>query len=240
MKNSSVPFSIVPCPDYQGHAIIIDSSGKSLKTHLRNNFSSFTSPVMQLLEKDLNGLPPQTDLRESLIYCLLSTFSEEHSPVFQLYLKEDIQWDAAYRLSEDEDIAEIQYKSIAALMLYLQEDWVCLGPNTSQTLEEMQQKNLEFVPDSVLEKIAGITADFSQEKMYAVELLQNIFGGIHLSMIVLWISNLIDSETLIKSSLLLSCSKEEPENPQFSKSENQDIQVFSLKLEAFRKVLFLC
>ncbi len=239
MRNASVPFLVVPCPDSQGNAIIIDSSGEILKTHLRNNFSSFTSPVMQLLEKDLNALPIQADLRESLIYCLLSSFSEEQSPVFQLYLADDIQWDAAYRLSDDEDVAAVQYKSIEALIHYLQGDWVCLGPNNAQTLEEMQQKKMDYVPDSILLKITEITTDFSQEKIYAVELLQNIFGGIHLSMIVLWISNLIDSETLIKSSFLLSCFKQEPENPQFSKSEIHDIQAFSLKLDAFRKVLFL-
>ena len=68
--------------------------------------------MAQLLAEDLNAMPTHADVRESLVFCLLSTFCEEENPSFELFVEDDLQWDAAYRLSDDQEIAEFQYESI--------------------------------------------------------------------------------------------------------------------------------
>ena len=195
-----------------------------------------TKVVHQLVE-DINELPISAELTESLVFCLLSTFSIEESPNFQLYLDTDLQWDAAYRLSDDDEIAELQHQSIAGITKRLKDNYVSLPINPSSTIEEMQQADIEFVPDNILEFWKEFTADFNQYQIYVVELLQSIFGGIHLSMILLWVKGKVSGEDVMKSSLFLSCYKEDLESPKFSKQERADIEYFSKRLAALRETL---
>ena len=195
-----------------------------------------TKVVHQLVE-DINELPINAELTESLVFCLLSTFSIEESPNFQLYLDTDLQWDAAYRLSDDDEIAELQHQSIAGITKRLKDNYVSLPINPSSTVEEMQQADIEFVPDNILVFWKEFTADFNQYQIYVVELLQSIFGGIHLSMILLWVKGKVSGEDLMKSSLFLSCYKEDLESPKFSKQERADVEYFSKRLAALRETL---
>ena len=195
-----------------------------------------TKVVHQLVE-DINELPISAELTESLVFCLLSTFSIEESPNFQLYLDTDLQWDAAYRLSDDDEIADLQHQSIAGITKRLKDNYVSLPINPSSTIEEMQQADIEFVPDNILEFWKEFTADFNQYQIYVVELLQSIFGGIHLSMILLWVKGKVSGEDVMKSSLFLSCYKEDLESPKFSKQERADIEYFSKRLAALRETL---
>jgi hypothetical protein len=189
------------------------------------------------LVEDINELPISAELTESLVFCLLSTFSIEESPNFQLYLDTDLQWDAAYRLSDDDEIANLQHQSIAGITKRLKDNYVSLPINPSSTIEEMQQADIEFVPDNILEFWKEFTADFNQYQIYVVELLQSIFGGIHLSMILLWVKGKVSGEDVMKSSLFLSCYKEDLESPKFSKQERADIEYFSKRLAALRETL---
>jgi hypothetical protein len=189
------------------------------------------------LVEDINELPINAELTESLVFCLLSTFSIEESPNFQLYLDTDLQWDAAYRLSDDDEIADLQHQSIAGVTKRLKDNYVSLPINPSSTVEEMQQADVEFVPDNILVFWKEFTADFNQYQIYVVELLQSIFGGIHLSMILLWVKGKVSGEDLMKSSLFLSCYKEDLESPKFSKQERADIEYFSKRLAALRETL---
>ena len=195
-----------------------------------------TKVVHQLVE-DINELPISAELTESLVFCLLSTFSIEESPNFQLYLDTDLQWDAAYRLSDDDEIADLQHQSIAGITKRLKDTYVSLPINPSSTVEEMQQADIEFVPDNILVFWKEFTADFNQYQIYVVELLQSIFGGIHLSMILLWVKGKVSGEDVMKSSLFLSCYKEDLESPKFSKQERADIEYFSKRLAALRETL---
>lgn len=195
-----------------------------------------TKVVHQLVE-DINELPISAELTESLVFCLLSTFSIEESPNFQLYLDTDLQWDAAYRLSDDDEIANLQHQSIAGITKRLKDNYVSLPINPSSTVEEMQQADIDFVPDNILVFWKEFTADFNQYQIYVVELLQSIFGGIHLSMILLWVKGKVSGEDLMKSSLFLSCYKEDLESPKFSKQERADIEYFSKRLAALRETL---
>ena len=193
--------------------------------------------VVQVLVDDINDLSTGAELTESLVFCLLSTFSIEESPNFQLYLDTDLQWDAAYRLSDDEEIAEFQFQSIAAVTKRLKDHWVSLPQNNCATIEEMHSVGLAFVADKVLDYWRTFTKDFNQYEIYVVELLQSIFGGIHLSMILLWVKGKISGEELMKSSLFLSCYKEDLESPKFSKQEKADIAYFTKRLDALRNCL---
>jgi hypothetical protein len=170
---------------------------------------------------------------------LLSTFCEEENPSFELFVEDDLQWDAAYRLSDDEEIAEFQYESIEPLVRFLKDDWVSLPQNTCQNIEEMRLQEVDFVPGEIVNRWLTYTENFNQFQIYSVELLQSIFGGIHLSMILLWVGRKLSSEDLMKSSLFLSCSKEDLENRKFTKQEREDIAVFSVKLDALRQALYL-
>jgi hypothetical protein len=122
---------------------------------------------------------------------------------------------------------------------FLKDDWVTLPENPSKDIQEMQQQGVEFVPGEIVQRIVQYTSNFNQYQKYTVELLQSIFGGIHLSMIVLWVGRKVSSEDLMKSSLFLSCSKEDLESRKFSRSEREDIEAFSQKLDALKQVLYL-
>lgn len=237
MRNVGAPYGLKVSSLRSDHAIVVDVNGNPLKTHLKTVFVSMATKVAHRLVDDINDLPANAELTESLVFCLLSTFSIEESPSFQLYLETDLQWDAAYRLSDDEEIAELQYQSISAVAKRLKDKYVSLPINSSATIEEMRSAGVEFVPTDILDHWKEFTADFNQYEIYVVELLQSIFGGIHLSMILLWVKGKITGEDLMKSSLFLSCYKEDLESPKFSKQEKGDIEYFSKRLAALRATL---
>lgn len=237
MRNIGAPYALKVSSHRSDHAFVIDANGKPLKTHLKTDFISMPTAVVHELVDDINDMSPNAELTESLVFCLLSTFSIEESPNFQLYLDTDLQWDAAYRLSDDEDIAEFQFQSINAVTKRLKDSWVSLPVNACATIEEMDSAGLEYVPNDVLEYWKTFTSDFNQYQIYVVELLQSIFGGIHLSMILLWVKGKISGEDLMKSSLFLSCYKEDLESAKFSKQEKADIEYFSKRLNALRNCL---
>lgn len=237
MRNVGAPYGLKVSSLRSDHAIVVDVNGNPLKTHLKTVFVSMATKVAHRLVDDINDLPANAELTESLVFCLLSTFSIEESPSFQLYLETDLQWDAAYRLSDDEEIAELQYQSISAVAKRLKDKYVSLPINSSATIEEMKSAGVEFVPTDILEHWKEFTSDFNQYEIYVVELLQSIFGGIHLSMILLWVKGKITGEDLMKSSLFLSCYKEDLESPKFSKQEKGDIEYFSKRLAALRATL---
>lgn len=239
MKSSFGPFSLKVSTLRSDYSVVVNAQGAALKTHLQGEFIPWPTDVAQLLANDLNALPQHADLRESLVYCLLSTFCEEKQPQFELFVEDDLQWDAAYRLSDDDEIAALQYESIAPLIRFLKDDWVTLPENTCQTVEEMREADIDFVPGEIVNGFLDFTQGYNQFQKYSVELLQSIFGGIHLSMILLWVSRKVSSEDLMKSSLFLSCSKEDLENRKFSKSEREDIESFSAKLDALKQALYL-
>ena len=237
MRNIGAPYGLKVSSLRSDHSVVIDVNGNPLKTHLKTAFIPMPTKVVHQLVEDINELPISAELTESLVFCLLSTFSIEESPNFQLYLDTDLQWDAAYRLSDDDEIAELQHQSIAGITKRLKDNYVSLPINPSSTVEEMQQADIEFVPDNILEFWKEFTADFNQYQIYVVELLQSIFGGIHLSMILLWVKGKVSGEDVMKSSLFLSCYKEDLESPKFSKQERADIEYFSKRLAALRETL---
>lgn len=239
MKNSSGPFVLKVSPLRSDHGVIYNAQNSALKTHLHGDFKHWPTPLAQLLLDDLNALPSQADVRESLVFCLLSTFCEEENPAFQLFIEDDLQWDASYRLSDEDEIAALQHESIVSLVRFLNDDWVTLVQNTCQNVEEMNAQEIDFVPGEIVNTFLNFTRDFNQYQIYTVELLQSIFGGIHLSMILLWVGRKLSSEDLMKSSLFLSCSKDDMENRKFSKQERDDIDVFSVKLDALKQALYL-
>jgi len=237
MRNIGAPYGLKVSSLRSDHSVVIDVNGNPLKTHLKTAFIPMPTKVVHQLVEDINELPINVELTESLVFCLLSTFSIEESPNFQLYLDTDLQWDAAYRLSDDDEIADLQHQSIAGITKRLKDNYVSLPINPSSTVEEMQQADIEFVPDNILVFWKEFTADFNQYQIYVVELLQSIFGGIHLSMILLWVKGKVSGEDLMKSSLFLSCYKEDLESPKFSKQERADIEYFSKRLAALRETL---
>jgi hypothetical protein len=237
MRNIGAPYGLKVSSLRSDHSVAIDANGNPLKTHLKTAFVPMPTKVVHQLVEDINELPINAELTESLVFCLLSTFSIEESPNFQLYLDTDLQWDAAYRLSDDDEIANLQHQSIAGITKRLKDNYVSLPINPSSTVEEMQQADIEFVPDNILEFWKEFTADFNQYQIYVVELLQSIFGGIHLSMILLWVKGKVSGEDVMKSSLFLSCYKEDLESPKFSKQERADIEYFSKRLAALRETL---
>jgi hypothetical protein len=239
MRNAQGLYSLKGSLLRSDFANVMRADGAPLKTHLNHEMLPWPTQVASLLVDDLNALTVHSDQRESLVYCLLSTFSEEKNPQFSLFVEDDLQWDAAYRLAEDEEIAALQYESISALVKFLKDEWVTLPENPSKDSQEMQQQGVEFVPGEIVQRIVQYTSNFNQYQKYTVELLQSIFGGIHLSMIVLWVGRKVSSEDLMKSSLFLSCSKEDLESRKFSKSEREDIEAFSKKLDALKQVLYL-
>lgn len=239
MRNAQGLYSLKGSPLRSDFANVVSADGVPLKTHLNHEMLPWPTQVASLLVDDLNALSVHSDQRESLVYCLLSTFSEEKNPQFSLFVEDDLQWDAAFRLAEDEEIAALQYESISSLVKFLKDDWVTLPENPSKDIQEMQQQGVEFVPGEIVQRIVQYTSNFNQYQKYTVELLQSIFGGIHLSMIVLWVGRKVSSEDLMKSSLFLSCSKEDLESRKFSRSEREDIEAFSQKLDALKQVLYL-
>ncbi len=237
MRNIGVPYGLKVSSLRSDHSVVVDVNGNPLKTHLKTVFVPMPTKVVHQLVEDINELPANAELTESLVFCLLSTFSIEESPNFQLYLDTDLQWDAAYRLSDDDEIANLQHQSISGVTKRLKDNYVSLPINPSATIEEMQSAGIEFVPSEILDYWKEYTADFNQYQIYVVELLQSIFGGIHLSMILLWVKGKVSGEDLMKSSLFLSCYKEDLESPKFTKQERADIEYFSKRLAALSEAL---
>ena len=90
MKSSFGPFSLKVSTLRSDYSVVVNAQGAALKTHLQGEFIPWPTDVAQLLANDLNALPQHADLRESLVYCLLSTFCEEKQPQFELFVEDDL------------------------------------------------------------------------------------------------------------------------------------------------------
>ena len=92
MRNIGAPYGLKVSSLRSDHSVVIDLNGNPLKTHLKTAFIPMPTKVVHQLVEDINELPINAELTESLVFCLLSTFSIEESPNFQLYLDTDLQW----------------------------------------------------------------------------------------------------------------------------------------------------
>lgn len=207
-------------------------------THLGNELLIQNENIASIALDDFNAVG-YFDLRNSFVYCVLSTLQESEavSHKFENSCEPFIHWDGCFRLDPNPRISIFQNESLLYLHSFLNNDWVNLPLNYSTDIEEMVRNETPFVPDNIIDKMNSLIQSFNQSELVSIDILNQQFEGKNYCMSALWMANLVSNEALIKSGLHLGYIKENAYSNEFNEFENQIINEDSIRLNGLRILL---
>jgi hypothetical protein len=143
----------------------------------------------------------EQELRESFAYCFLSTLMEyeEQQMDLELAFEDQIQWDRLFRLNASSDTGSLELNKTKKARDFFTGKWKNFGLNYSESLEEMNANEVEFVSDVIIADIQPLVASMDISKRVAVNILYNFFEYFSISIPILWVSGKITDEDFVSS-----------------------------------------
>lgn len=202
--------------------VIIGPNGNVITNHLDEEFPPLSNNIAQTLCDDLNDINEANrgflnanvkdedkdlilfeneimgnELRESFVYCVISTMMEANGNSFDLDIRTCVQWDRVFRLSPGPPDLQLEIAVLADVKKYFNEDWVNLQLNYSQSIDEMLHDGIDFVPDQIINKLYSIIAVMSPVERFIIDLLYNYIDKISITLPILWVAGKLDEDGLV-------------------------------------------
>jgi hypothetical protein len=170
-----------------------------IKTFNHQDFPPLPEAIANLLASDLNRLDAAhqlpNSLNRSLVYCTLSTLSDAGDAYeFALDVPQCIQWDKIYRLAPGPPYRLLQYNALTPVLNFFSDKWEDLPLNYCQSIEEMQEEEVPFVSQKIIDVLQGFLNGFHPAQQFAVELLFHYFDRTSISLPILWVAGIIDTK----------------------------------------------
>jgi len=203
---------------------VLGTVGKIIKNHNNKPYPILSNTVSKILITDLNEINDKNsnyifnnnneeeavlelalhnisnqELNESLCYCLISTLMEykEANITFELEYTDQLQWDRLFRLNPGPPLMQLEYKNTQSIREYFGEHWVNLPLNYSDSLEEIEENNSDFVPEATINEISMLVNKMSMAQKVAVDIVYHLYNEFSIAAPVLWISGKISNEDYI-------------------------------------------
>ena len=215
---------------------ILSPEKEPLLDHRGETFPKLSENVSKNLAGDLNSIfeynethhnyggGHNEELKKSFFYCVISTMQAyaKENALPQLEVTNQMQWDRLFRLSPGPPFNLFQLKATEKARDFLGDNWVDLPLNYSQSLEDMEHEDVEFVPEVTVKKIESSVKMMSPAELIMVNLLYNFFDYFSITIPVLWVSGKIGDEDFIaaywalhREEDLYELNEEEYEFPRF-------------------------
>lgn len=200
--------------------LVLGLNEEPILNHLAKPFGFVTESIADHLVNDLNaihqknlndkkkGLSPADharpdvqagELKESLMYCVLSTLQQAPDEVYELEIEQAIQWDRVFRLNPGPPNLLFEIKHIAPIKNYLGKLYVDLPLNYSDSVEEMQEDGTELVPQTVIDKLYELTNAMEPKRRFMVMLLYNFFDNFSIAAPILWVAGKINDAEMVNA-----------------------------------------
>ncbi len=240
---------------------LVDDFSNPIKTHLGSNYPPLPLETAKVLaedifelinaqfyigeEKNRMSLQPNEVLihpdrfkirkeqeRTSFCVCVENTLIEiKNKKDFELPLQHLIQWDGLYRMSPNPNAKMDQITTCEQAIAYLGADWKDLPANYCQTLEEMEAEEVDFVAESLVNRLMKIFNELTLTEKVAVWFLYEFFQRYSITIPLLWVKGLVDEACVEDSFYALASGFSQKEIKKMKKVEGDFVQrrLFFLK-----------
>lgn len=205
---------------------VLGSDGSTLKNHNGKPYPILSENISRNLIGDLNAICDiryktdegskvseeapynnvltrisEQELRESFAFCLLSTLMEyeEQQMDLELEFEDQMQWDRLFRLNVSSDTGSLELNKTQKARDFFTGKWKNFGLNYSQSLEEMNANEVEFVSDVIIQDVKKMVDSLTISKKVAVNILYNFFEYFSIVIPILWVSGEINDDDFISS-----------------------------------------
>ncbi len=191
--------------------------------HQGNPFPALSETIAKYLCDDLNEVNQE---RESFSYCVLSTMMEAPTE-YELDIDELLQWDRVFRLSPAPPALPLELSILKEIKPHLNAEWVNLSLNYGQSIEEMTEMKVDFVPDEIIKELNGLVENMNSAERFMSKLLYVFMGYFSMTLPIFWVTKKIENDDLLKAFWIF----EYGESP-----TQKDIHFLNNRLDALRKI----
>lgn len=204
-------------------ALVLGPDDAPITTHWDTEYPPLNKDIAQILADDLNSIYERNfenakdqvdeneylkakedaellsiELRESFIYCVLSTFIEAPGDYEHNVSVNAIQWDRVFRLSPGPPSLQIEMAAVEPIKKALKSDWVNLPLNYAQSLEEMEEDEYaEFVPVEIIQEADEILSGLNKYQRFIILLLGKFFENFSVIAVMLFANDMLSSKELL-------------------------------------------
>ena len=212
----------------EGFLIITDFQ-EPMQNHLGKDYAPLPKKIAQILAEDINEILLEDTLldevknqkkinseevtphsnyklirqeqeRMSFSVCVQNTLlAIENEPDFPVQLEKLIQWDFLYRMSPDPNEKMKQVVASKDAINWLGKDWKDLQGNYAGSLEEMEELEIPFVSQVLIDRLKIELESMNLEEKVAVWFLYEFFQRFSITMSILWVKGIIRGYTLEES-----------------------------------------
>lgn len=234
--------------------LIYDDQQQLMQNHIGSVYPSLPKNVAQILANDINEIiTKDTFLRKGKIREKLSPEEVTHQPNFRLIRQEQermsfsvcvqnthmaienepdfsiqldklIQWDFLYRMSPGPKEKMKQVIASKQAIRWLGKDWKDLQGNYAGSLEEMEELEIPFVSQILIDRLKIELESMNLEEKVAVWFLYEFFERFSITMPILWVKGIIRSVDLENSYYSLSSDSSMEEVQKIRTEEGDFVQ----------------
>jgi hypothetical protein len=171
------------------------------EVHTKNADEISSDEIHESLLKSMCDLYLGDELRESLGYCLLSTFierkSSENTELYTLQIEPVIHWDRLFRLSPQPEHQIYEAAIVTQIKSSIYSSWADLPHNYCSSAEEMEHEGIDFINQEIIKELTEITSDFDQLDIFCVDLLFQFTEQFSITLPILWVAGKISNEDFV-------------------------------------------
>lgn len=205
----------------EGGFLIITDFQEPMQNHLGIDYPPLPKKIAELLVEDINEIlledtlleevknqkksnPEEVTLhpnfrfirqeqeRMSFSVCVQNTLlAMENEPDFSVQLDRLIQWDFLYRMSSGPKEKMKQIIAARHAIKWLGKDWKDLQGNYAGSLEEMEELEIPFVSQELIDRLKIELESMNLEEKVAVYFLFEFFQRFSITMSILWVKGII-------------------------------------------------
>jgi hypothetical protein len=233
---------------------LLDDLSNPIKTHLGSDYPPLPFGILKILAEDINEIivnkaygsqgkkrkaklqdevlvnPGRSKIRKdqesmSFSLCVENTLIEMGvEKDIELPLQYLIQWDMLYRMSPDPHAKMDQMSACEQAISYLGKDWKDLPANYCQDLQQMNEEKVPFVAEGLIGRLTHLMEDMVPAEKVAVWFLYEFFQRYSITIPLLWVKGLVDSENMEDSFYTLASDFSENEIKKMKKEEGDFVQ----------------
>jgi hypothetical protein len=179
--------------------MVTNPEGQVILNHLNKPVPPMSAQVAGILCEDLNEIAGRDhQLKESLVYCMISTMMELQERQYDdMDIAPAIHWDRAFRLNPGPPQLLWEMAFLEKYKPLLKNAWVNLPLNYCSTLEEMEDGDVPKVPDNIIYELNEIIDSLSNREKFMTDLIFNFLDRFSITFSLFWVADLMDDDALL-------------------------------------------
>ena len=210
---------------------ILGANGKPLTNHNHKPYPLLSEKISKNFIEDLNAINDKnrdiifknnseeealtdmalhnssnSELNDSLCYCLISTLMEYEAAdmAVELEFEQQIQWDRLFRLTPEPPLVQVELKNTLKAREFFGDDYKNLPLNYCSSIEEMEENKIELVSDDIINKVSELVQKMTMAEIVMVNILYTLYHFCSITLPILWVAEKIGDEDFIAAQYALN------------------------------------